>query len=88
MSTGPTLPESACPTCGYVMNDATPISDPGASASEGDFLVCAQCGQVMRFTDDLTLRTCRPEELDDRNRELLLDASAHFALLNAMEHLR
>lgn len=51
---GSVLPESVCPTCKYVMDAATDskgIHRPSA----GDFSVCAKCGEIMLFNEDLTL---------------------------------
>ena len=56
------LPRSACPTCGYAMASATmvPADEDGAPAmwpEPGDLSLCIQCGAMLTFNDDLTLRS-------------------------------
>ncbi len=54
------VPPSACTNCGMVMDDATGVTDDDHKGDivpdPGDFTVCINCGHVMAFTNDLTLR--------------------------------
>ncbi len=59
---GKELPSSPCPTCGYVMDDATCISQTKGRPSSGDLSLCMKCGEILLFTDRLNLRVA---ELND-----------------------
>lgn len=60
--TGPALPASVCPTCGYQLECATVIGKKDASPKPEDFSLCMKCGEILRFKSDLSLR---PAELND-----------------------
>jgi hypothetical protein len=51
------LPASECPACGYVVDAATCITEPGARPSAGDISVCLDCAALLVFGgDDLQVR--------------------------------
>lgn len=57
------VPESACPSCGYMMDAASCVSRENDGRPEpGDITVCIRCGHIMAFADDLTLRDLTDEE--------------------------
>lgn len=57
-------PKTTCPTCGYVMDRATLLENynPPEPPEPGDISVCAKCGEITVFEDDLSLRLM---DLDD-----------------------
>jgi hypothetical protein len=58
------LPISYCPTCKYEMDQATNVYG-GGVPDKGAFSVCLNCGQLLIFSDDLTLRKPTLEEIID-----------------------
>lgn len=63
-----------CPACGRPIEMATGIGE-GVVPEPGAFSVCFECGEISRFTDDLTLRLMKRGELrelpPDRRRWVL-----------------
>jgi len=51
-----------CPVCGNVNDDATCLETPEQKPEPGDFTICAKCGEIMVFTDDLSTKAA---DLDD-----------------------
>jgi hypothetical protein len=47
------LPESKCPTCGYVMDSATCIEKKAYRPKPGDLSICLKCGEILIFKADL-----------------------------------
>jgi hypothetical protein len=64
------LPESRCPQCSYKMTGATNCTGSGAPFP-GDVSICLNCGQILCFQDDFTLRKVNAAEIAD----LMSDAS-------------
>lgn len=50
------VPESACPSCGKVLDCATAVGSKKARPAPGDFTVCLTCGHLMAFGYGLQLR--------------------------------
>lgn len=50
------IPEAACIGCGCKTNAATPIGADNAFPQAGDATVCLQCGHIMVYNADLSLR--------------------------------
>lgn len=49
-------PWNLCPTCGYATDHASEmLGDPKIAAKPGDFSVCLDCGELLRFGKDLEL---------------------------------
>lgn len=48
--------ESRCPTCDYKLDGATVAHGEDTLPSEGDASVCLNCGQVLVYQADLTVR--------------------------------
>lgn len=57
------VPEQKCPTCGTKLDAAA--SPDGATPNAGDFTICVECGEWMRFNDDLTLRSFTKKDVVD-----------------------
>ena len=64
--------ESRCPQCGYKLDAATKAYGEEASPEAGDTSVCLNCGQVLKYQADLTLRKATAAEI----RELMDDGDA------------
>jgi hypothetical protein len=56
-------PTSLCPSCGHPLDAASGIDD-NAAPSPGDVTICAKCGELLAFTDDLTVVPATAERLD------------------------
>lgn len=68
------VPESACPTCGKVMDMATATDGSGVSPVEGDVTVCIGCGDALSFGPGLSLVPLRWEDLDQETAAMLMRA--------------
>lgn len=56
------VPAITCLSCGKVLNAATKVEGDAAGPEPGNVSICLQCGHVMAFGDDLTLRELTDEE--------------------------
>lgn len=62
-----------CPDCFERVDAAS--SESGRMPSPGDFSVCAMCGAILRYSEDLQVRRINDGELDELQpdqREILL----------------
>lgn len=59
--------ESRCPQCDYKLDAATKAHGEEAFPEAGDTSVCLNCGQVLKYQADLTLRKATVAEI----RELM-----------------
>jgi hypothetical protein len=52
------IPKVRCPGCGYEMEAATPVGEGSDEARPfpGCFSVCAKCGEITVFAEDMTQR--------------------------------
>lgn len=57
------VPESSCTRCGDKLDAATCVGD-DEGPTPGDITICATCGHVMAFADDLILRELTAEEAE------------------------
>lgn len=57
------MPTSACPTCGYVMDQASSVEGE-ATPKTGDFSVCMRCGELLRFNAALHVRLASDTEVN------------------------
>jgi NMD protein affecting ribosome stability and mRNA decay len=80
---GPLI-ESLCPQCDYQLTAATIAHGDEALPEKGDASVCLNCGQLLIYESDLTLRRARVEEL----RELMQDADAWATIEKAQIIIR
>lgn len=63
-----------CPTCKGKIDAATGVAEPNHSPREGDFSLCFECGEILVFTKDLSLRMADLNDMltvSDRNKDLL-----------------
>lgn len=60
-------PESKCPDCGAVLDLHEPVVTNGIPTKETmvkrGVSACIQCGVILRFNTDLTVRKATPEEI-------------------------
>jgi hypothetical protein len=61
------LVESRCPQCDYKLTGATIVHGVDQKPEEGDANICLNCGQVLVYAADLTLRPATRSEV----RELM-----------------
>lgn len=57
------LIESRCPQCNYKLDAASVAEGEDRLPCEGDVSVCLNCGQVMKYQADLTLRQITAHEI-------------------------
>jgi hypothetical protein len=61
------VPPSACTNCGIVMDGATGVAEDDHKGDivpdAGVFTVCIECGHIMIFADDLTVRNLTANEM-------------------------
>lgn len=57
------LPPFACPTCKYVVDQATCVSDESVrEVKEGDYSICLNCGEILVFNADKTQRRAEKDD--------------------------
>ena len=56
-----------CPTCGKLLDAATPATDPGTRPSPGDISVCIYCGGLGMYIagSPVGVRALTPQERDE-----------------------
>ena len=58
------MPESRCLNCGHKFNAAGGVNSEDAP-EPGNICLCIDCGAVMLYAEDLTVRGMTREEMDD-----------------------
>jgi len=58
------VPESQCLSCGVTMDAASVWGSEAHTPSPGDITLCAYCGYIMAFDDEMRLRDLTSEEFD------------------------
>jgi hypothetical protein len=58
-------PLCSCLACGHRLNAGAAPDDSGALPGPNDLTVCLQCGAVMKYAADMTLRGMSDEEMDE-----------------------
>jgi hypothetical protein len=79
---GQTLPPCACTSCGYRLDAATDAEMGGARPRPGDTSICARCGALYLYADDLSLRAPGIGEL-----AMLLADERTLTLLRAIDRV-
>lgn len=69
--------ESRCPACNYKLDAASVAHGDDDAPKGGDMSVCLNCGQVLTYQPDLTLRKANAAEI----RELMTAAPAAWATI-------
>jgi uncharacterized Zn finger protein len=73
--------KSRCPSCSYRMDTSTKISgEEEAAPEEGDTSVCINCGQVLKYRADQTLRKATSAEVRE-----IMDAPEAWALIEKVQ---
>jgi hypothetical protein len=68
-------PGRKCPTCDKRIDADTCLNDEGAAPQPGNASICAECGELLVFKEDLSLRQMSLEEeleLPDDIRSMLI----------------
>ena len=56
-------PDEKCLACGHIVNRASNLTDEKRKPTAGDVSICLQCGHLMGFNDDMTLRELTSDEM-------------------------
>lgn len=56
-------PECRCLDCGTMIDSASAIKDDVIRPKPGDITVCVNCGHIMAFNDDITVRMLTDDEM-------------------------
>lgn len=72
---------TACPICGYVLTASTGIGRSPAPAA-GDFSVCVECAEILRFDSDMTLVPAVRSEIE------ALDTGTFYQLARVQNAVR
>lgn len=78
------LPRSTCPQCRYKLNSATNMHGGRKEPDEGCLSVCLNCGQLLIYGADLTLRRCSSSEI----AELMKDRDVWRTIELAQDFIR
>jgi hypothetical protein len=78
--------ENICKGCGVTLDAATTADGSENVLESGDLSVCANCGVIAKFDDDLSLQPLTIEEIDElqsdiRNQILNISNSIKLRLL-------
>lgn len=65
--------KTSCPGCGYVIDAHTSIHDPSDKPSPNDISICAKCGDVNKYAEDMTLVKFTQEDRDKCEEGLLAE---------------
>lgn len=79
---------TTCPTCGKDNDDGTAVNGPNAMPSPGDLGVCAYCGSLNTYTEDLKLRPATESERGEIERHPALKRAIQMAKDVAKEFRR
>lgn len=71
------LIESRCPACNYELDAATVTHGEDKLPCEGDASICLNCGQVLKYQADLTLRKASAADV----RELMQESPDAWATI-------
>ncbi len=78
------LVESRCPQCNYKLDAAHVAHGEDAMPSAGDASICLNCGQVLTYEPDLTLRKATAVEI----RSMMEDSEAWATIEKAQNFIR
>lgn len=73
-----------CPSCDALLDDSRSLKDRMHKPTPDSFSICAYCAAVLRFNEDLSLRTTTSadlDELDPETRSLVERAAARIKLM-------
>jgi len=76
--------ESRCPQCGYRLDMAGLLHGEEQKPEEGDASLCLNCGQILTYQADLSLRQATAAEI----REWMGDAEGWAAIENSQRLIR
>jgi hypothetical protein len=62
---GVRVPKSVCTACGSALDGAAVVGNDTITPKPGDVTVCIDCGHLMAFAEDLSLRDLRDDEFKE-----------------------
>lgn len=65
--------KSKCPSCGHILDAATPIDNLGEPPQPGDLSVCISCTNFLRYTLDMLLEILPEDDLLQLPTDVCLD---------------
>ncbi len=74
------MPRSCCPTCGYSVDTASNATGSGKPRPK-DFTICLNCGDLLRFAEDLTMIATGVDQTSDEltpKQKQMIAHSQHF----------
>ena len=78
-----TRQDNKCPACNEVLNATSGLSDAAATPNPGDFSLCAYCGTVLRFNDDLSIREAEHADIEILDDELFEEIAVTQMLIRS-----
>ncbi len=76
------IEECRCSNCGALANRASDIVGGKQQIKDGDFTICIDCGHVMAFNADLTMRELTDEENKNAEHHPQLQVIKNLILFN------
>lgn len=76
-----------CPSCNKHLDAASGLTDSDISPKEGDFSICAYCGAVLRFRQELTVELATEEDLDEIDDEGLMSLAIMQSTILNRNHI-
>lgn len=62
--------EDHCPTCGYFFDSGTiAVGDETLRPGIGDFTICVNCGELLRYGEGFFVQEVEPEDLEGLDAE-------------------
>ena len=68
-----------CPTCGTLLNAATP-NTPGTKPKSGDYSICVECYSFLEYDENLKLLLINIQEMDSNLKEELTEMKNRLIL--------
>lgn len=72
------VPPCLCPWCGYMSDAVTSVEKNGIQPKPGDISMCINCGGLLIFRPDMTMRKIEEADLKD----------APPSMRNLIDHMR
>lgn len=77
--------ENKCPHCHELLDDYTAIESNIDVPKEGDFSVCFECGEILRFGPELKLYSASQQDIDEL---MLKQPETYNMLVTAQKEIR
>lgn len=83
-SEGRPLPVSHCPACGYKLDTATAAVTKDCRPAPDDVSLCLECGEILIFNEDMTLRRADLNDLLDMPKRQMRVLTAAQELIRVL----